>query len=390
MGTLSAWASVPFLNRKPISPNRLSWSSQLSEQVQYSGLKEPGSLRSVVPELNSMTGDAPVIPSCGCSARRAIQASIAIAVAILLYLYQNGAQNGMHLVESPASRATRPLRSRPARTRRPRTSNNSSAKPNPVAASKPPAILFLPAFQNHVHDVNEYATFIPRTVGLPSPSAKRPPGLIEETSRAYVLQSRAGGRKDSVSALEFAPGGECKLTHPEHWAPCAPPAVPLQRTPPGFKFTHAVRTAWGEDAWNFSQRVLREAWEVDGAAPPHIDAVIRTGALAAFELSALLESLALFWPAVLGEVVIVLDSADRRRREEVVPARFAAALRLRVVYEPTPCLPGRIWNQISNPILADWYSEAPIIAFFDSDVVLTAPVTPDRLFSGGWEALGCD
>ena len=329
-----------------------------------------------------MTGDAPVLPSHGCSTRRSIQASVAIAVAILLYICQDGAQNGMHLAEPPSSRATTPLRSRHARTRRPR-SNFSS-----VAASIPPATIISPAFQHHGHAINEYATFIPRTVGLSFSAAKRPFGLVEETSRAYVLQSRPGARKDSVTALEFAPGGECKLTHPEHWAPCAPPAVPLQRTPPGFKFTHAMRTAWGEDAWNFSQRVLREAWEVDGAAPPHIDAVIRTGALAAFELSALLESLALFWPAVLGEVVIVLDSTDRRRREEVVPARYAAALHLRVVYEPTPCLPGRIWNQISNPILADWYSEAPIIAFFDSDVVLTAPVTPDRLFSGECAALG--
>ena len=221
--------------------------------------------------------------------------------------------------------------------------------------------------------VDNYETFLPK--GRYSPvtdSLGVSAGLVEERSKAYLIRS-------NPPVLEFSPGIDCNLSHRHHWAICESSENVLQVTPKAFKFNIPLRTAWNESSGSLIDRLLHVAW---GQTPPHIDIVIRTGALAAFEVTCMLESLVLFWPRFLGEVIIVLDEADRSRRQAIVPDRFALTHRLRIVYESTPCLPGRIFNQISNPILADHYSKAPIIAFIDSDVVFTAPVTPDFLFSG--------
>jgi hypothetical protein len=246
------------------------------------------------------------------------------------------------------------------------------------------------------------------------------PGIVEADSTAYVVRS-----VKARMTLEFGPGGECALVSPAHWQVCAPSPKPAaakgvqgKAAPAPLLNASLQQTAWGEPAAGFIDRVLRAAW---GASPPRIDAVVRTGSYAAEETVLLLESMALFWPRFLGDVVIVLDDADRGVRESIVPSRFASIFSIRVLYELSPCLPPRIWSQvtgwrassqhspcrrlhppppspppsfpasllpqISNPLLADRYSDAPLIAFFDSDAALHTPVTPDYLFSTSGDLL---
>jgi hypothetical protein len=175
------------------------------------------------------------------------------------------------------------------------------------------------------------------------------PRLVEESSLAYVLTSI---EPDDEIALEFAPGGECTLSRPAHWKACTPTPTPPRPRPkssgsdaPSLLAATLQKTTWGEPAADFVNRVLRDAW---GATPPRIDAVIRSGAYAADQTVMLLESLVLFWPRFLGDVVIVLDEADRAVRESIVPSRFALTLSLRVLYELAPCMPPRIWSQVGG------------------------------------------
>lgn len=189
-----------------------------------------------------------------------------------------------------------------------------------------------------------YYAFIPRSpiarAGRVSRNLSATLGIVEERSSAYVLQSRVRG---ATRVLEFSPGGGCKLSHPQHWTVCENSHPKLQFAPGGLLASLPRLTAWSETVGSFANRALTAAW---GPKPPRIDAVVRSGALASFELLALLESMVLFWPRTLGDVIVVLDEADRHLRDAIVPPRFAADLRIRILYEPTPCLPGRIWNQV--------------------------------------------
>ena len=138
-----------------------------------------------------------------------------------------------------------------------------------------------------------------------------------------------------------------------------------------------AETASGERVRDALQRTLRAAW---GRTPPQIDFYVRTGCNGVGELALLLPSIELFWPEHLGEVIIVLDVGDNATLEYFLPQSWRSTRQsYRFVYEDAPCLPGRIFNQISYLNL-DMHSSAEYVVTIDSDCVLHSPVTPDILF----------
>ena len=126
------------------------------------------------------------------------------------------------------------------------------------------------------------------------------------------------------------------------------------------------------------QRALHKAWQHNDMNSRSIDLFLRTGCRDAHEVRYLFESVELFWPRSLGFVIVVLDESDRGVTETILPVE--SQHKYRVFYERHPCMPGRVFNQLSY-IMADYYSEADIVVTLDSDCVLHSPVTPDLLFS---------
>jgi hypothetical protein len=181
------------------------------------------------------------------------------------------------------------------------------------------------------------------------------------------------------------------LSSPEDWAAC-----PLAAGEPGFKRTcnpeapcaapvgvaanvglPQLSTTTGERVQDTIQRALRTAW---GLTPPQIDLYVRAGCGATTELAQLLPSVELFWPEFLGEIIIALDAGNNRSLEHFLPPAWRSTRQsYRFVYEDVPCLPGRIFNQVSYLNL-DRHSRAQYIVTTDSDTILHTPVTPDVLF----------
>ena len=126
------------------------------------------------------------------------------------------------------------------------------------------------------------------------------------------------------------------------------------------------------------QRTLRAAW---GPDPPQVDLYLRTGCMGAEELNLLLPTVELFWPEAIGEVIIALDTGNGLTPDFFVPAALRAVTQqsYRFVHEEQPCMPGKVFNQVSYLNL-DMHSSAQYIVTIDSDVTLHCPVTPDLLF----------
>jgi len=144
-------------------------------------------------------------------------------------------------------------------------------------------------------------------------------------------------------------------------------------------------TATGKDTVEVVQEALRHAWRRwDKRARP-IDLFVRTGCRGAAEARLLFESVELFWPRGIGHVVVVLDEGDAAvATKSILPAQTKHSYR--VFFERPPCMPGRVFNQVSY-LMADHYSSADTIVTIDSDCIVHSPVTPDLLFDEGGSIL---
>lgn len=136
-------------------------------------------------------------------------------------------------------------------------------------------------------------------------------------------------------------------------------------------------TVWGESVKSVIQRTLQAAW---GPDPPQIDLYLRAGCGATTEIAYLLPTIELFWPEFIGEVIIALDAGNNASLEHFLPLNWRSTQQsYRFVYEDVPCLPGRIFNQVSY-LNMDMHSQAKYILSLDSDCALHSPVTPDLIF----------
>ncbi|CAI5974531.1 unnamed protein product [Closterium sp. NIES-64] len=109
--------------------------------------------------------------------------------------------------------------------------------------------------------------------------------------------------------------------------------------------------------------------------PARVDLVVRSYVSDNFFLTAFLfASIEQMWPAGIGDVILVLDEADRHV-EDIVPPW------VKIYYEKNVLdLPGKILQQWSY-LWADNYTTAPYIAIIDDDVIFNLKVTPGLLFN---------
>ena len=209
-------------------------------------------------------------------------------------------------------------------------------------------------------NTSAYACFVPARA---APRWIPQPGVRSESSTTFYLSSAEDWAACPLAAGE--PGFK-RTCNPE--APCAAPDVVI---------LPQLTTSTGERAQDAVQRALRTAW---GPTPPQIDLYVRAGCGATTELAQLLPSVELFWPEFIGEVIVALDAGNNRSLEHFLPSAWRRTRQsYRFVYEDVPCLPGRIFNQVSYLNL-DRHSRAQYIVTTDSDTVLHSPVTPDVLF----------
>ena len=138
-------------------------------------------------------------------------------------------------------------------------------------------------------------------------------------------------------------------------------------------------TVRGKDTVEVVQDILRYTWKQwDKRARP-IDLFVRSGCRDAAEIRFLFDSVEIFWPRGIGHIIVVLDEGDAAiAAKSILPPQTKHEYR--VFYERHPCMPGRIFNQISY-LMADHYSSADTIVTVDSDVIFHSPVTPDLLFN---------
>lgn len=125
------------------------------------------------------------------------------------------------------------------------------------------------------------------------------------------------------------------------------------------------------------QIALAAEW---GPSPPSVDLYLRTGCHGAAEAVHLFKSIEVFWPNFLGQIVVVLDAADRNASLSFVPSK--SIHKYKIVFEHVPCMPARVFNQLSY-LSADQHCDADVIVTIDSDCVFHSLVTPDLLFKNG-------
>jgi hypothetical protein len=131
---------------------------------------------------------------------------------------------------------------------------------------------------------------------------------------------------------------------------------------------------------DFLQNILREAWGRSDSHHPRIDLYVRAGCDGADELKYLFESIALFWPTFLGDILVVLDYGNDLVLDHLLPTTTTTQHSFKIIYERCPCMKPRIFNQYSYLTL-DHYTNAEYAVTLDSDCVLHSPVTPDVLFN---------
>lgn len=125
------------------------------------------------------------------------------------------------------------------------------------------------------------------------------------------------------------------------------------------------------------QAALAQVWAGHSGT---VDLWVRTGCHGMREAKYLFESVELFWPRGIGKVVVVLDAKDAAIASHLVPTRTQH--NYDVHFEHVPCMPARIFNQVSY-LMADYTSSADVIVTIDSDCLLHSPVTPSLLFRDG-------
>lgn len=170
----------------------------------------------------------------------------------------------------------------------------------------------------------------------------------------------------------------CSLAqNASQWNICDPEPCKIRQDP--IQIFHPLKTniSGGISTFSFVQQVLKTAW---GENPPRIDLYVRTGCMGAFENQYLFQSIYLFWPSFIGTIIVVLDHGNEQSISELIPLSLKDTHSITVVYEHTPCMPGRVFNQLSYLNLYK-YSIADYVVTLDSDCYLFTPVTPDILFN---------
>ena len=140
---------------------------------------------------------------------------------------------------------------------------------------------------------------------------------------------------------------------------------------------YPATTIDGRPTIDYIQAALNRAWAGHTGT---VDLWLRTGCNGAREARFLFESVELFWPRGVGKIVVVLDVADAAIVDRMIPSTTAHAYDVR--FEHVPCMPARVFNQVSY-LMADHYSTADVIVTIDSDCVLHSPVTPRLIFRDG-------
>jgi len=130
------------------------------------------------------------------------------------------------------------------------------------------------------------------------------------------------------------------------------------------------------------QRALEASWTSSTASDaPIIDLYVRAGCGASTKLYHLLETVHLFWPRILGKVLVVLDANDAEGIEAMIPDSLRMSHVVEVVYERVPCMDGRLFNQYSYLNLFRYSDKADYVVTIDSDCAFYMPITPDVLFN---------
>ena len=174
---------------------------------------------------------------------------------------------------------------------------------------------------------------------------------------------------------EFFLPSTCENRNSSIWKTCdAPHCQPYTAVP---NWSYPSRTLSGERTGEFVNRILEIAW---GAHPPSVDLYLRSGCNGMMEMKYLFRSIELFWPRFLGSIIVVLDVGDERILGDLLPRH--PTHHYVIAFEPTPCLPGRVFNQYSYMNL-DRHSRATYVVTIDSDCIFHSPVTPDLIFRQG-------
>ena len=193
---------------------------------------------------------------------------------------------------------------------------------------------------------------------------------VDLTFRSRVAHRHSGQDYKTVELKECPRARASK-----HFATCDQPCTTVNTEPVSLAYVDT--TASGESTVETVQAVLAAAW---AGFPDKVDLWLRTGCHGARELKYLVQSVELFWPRGIGSIVLVLDDNDRPIAHHMVPN--ASRHDWLVRYEHVPCMPARVFNQVSY-MMADHYSTADVIVTIDSDCVLHSPVTPRLLFRDG-------
>lgn len=200
-----------------------------------------------------------------------------------------------------------------------------------------------------------------------------------------VTTTQAVGTPDDVSATSSTLSPlSTPVASSSHLEICSEPCANVADTS-GATLDFERTTATGKDTIEVVQEALRHAWRQWDKRSRPVDLFVRTGCRDAGEIRFLFESVELFWPRGIGNVVVVLDEADAAVADKsILPEQTKHSYR--VFYERPPCMPGRVFNQVSY-LMADHYSSADTIVTIDSDCIFHSPVTPDLLFDEGGSIL---
>ena len=206
---------------------------------------------------------------------------------------------------------------------------------------------------------NPYESFIPIRQSTSRPEVR--PGLVQLEGWNFQFDDDCQARNDP----------QWKFCDPPTCGGLIPPVVHVQYP----KLTRISNSPLNQTV-EIVQEVLRFAW---GPDPPSVDLYVRSGCRDGSEVMFMLETVYLFWPRSLGHVVVVLDFNDRGAIEEIIPPRVYETHSVKVIYEHSPCMSGRIFNQYAYLNLFR-YIDAEYVVTIDGDCAFHSPVTPDYIF----------
>jgi hypothetical protein len=202
-----------------------------------------------------------------------------------------------------------------------------------------------------------YSSFIPENDSREVPRGEIVPGLTEFYQPEWVRSANCMNQS--------------------HWSICDPPICNLSSATKLETFKFEKTTIWNESIYEYMNRLLKYAW---GRNPPRIDLYVRTGCKGLGYLSALLQSVELFWPRFLGDILIVLDYNDQPIIDRLFrKLKYLSRHSVKIIYEHNPCFTGRVFNQYSY-VHFEQYSTAEYTVTIDSDCALMRPFVPDVLF----------